>query len=84
VLARLTPLVAAPAGVGELPHVHAEHESGLLLRGVLRGPHVFPFCDEYRSVRVLLSGLWCRMRISYRKARALAGVQAAWSKGWAE
>jgi hypothetical protein len=65
VLERLTPLqvlhhlcdmvtlmFAAPAGVGEVSHVHAYHESGLFLRGVLGCPHVFPFCDEYREARV--------------------------------
>jgi hypothetical protein len=58
-LARLTPLqvlhhlgdmmtlmVAAPAGIGEMPHVHAEHEPELLLRGFLRCPHVFPFVPK--------------------------------------
>jgi hypothetical protein len=66
-LARLTPLqvlhhlgdmvtlmVAAPAGIGEMPDVHAEHEPGLLLRGFLRCPHVFPFRAEYRKVWVCL------------------------------
>jgi hypothetical protein len=70
-LARLTPLqvlhhlgdmvrlvFAAPAGVGEVAQVHAEHESGLFLRGLLRRPHVFPFRAEDRSAWLLLSGLW--------------------------
>ena len=69
-LARLTPLqvlhhlgdmvilvFAAPAGVGEMAQVHAEHESGLLLRGLLRRPHVFPFRAEDRNVWVCLSGV---------------------------
>jgi hypothetical protein len=59
-----TLMVAAPAGIGEVSHVHAEHESGLFLCGVLRGPHVFSFRAEYRSAWVLLFGLWCRMLIS--------------------
>ena len=70
-LARLTPLqvlhhlgdmvtlmLAAPAGVGEVPEVDAEHESGLLLGGCLRWPHVFPCRAEDRSVWLLVSGLW--------------------------
>jgi hypothetical protein len=71
VLARLTPLqvlhhlsdmvtlmVAAPAGIGEVAQVHAEHESGLLLRDFLGCPHLFPFRAEDRSAWLLLSGLW--------------------------
>ena len=53
-----TLMVAAPAGIGEVSQVHAEHESGLFLRGVLRWLHVFPFRDEDRSARLLWSGLW--------------------------
>jgi hypothetical protein len=35
----VTLMVAAPAGIGEVAQVHAEQESGLRLRGVLRWPH---------------------------------------------
>jgi hypothetical protein len=69
VLARVTPLqvlhhlgdmvtlmVAAPAGIGEVSHVHAEQESGLLLDGCFGWPHVSPFCDEYRKAWVFFVG----------------------------
>jgi hypothetical protein len=45
-------MVAAPAGIGEVSPVHAEHEPGLFLCGFLRWPHVFPFRNEDRSARV--------------------------------
>jgi hypothetical protein len=54
----VTLMVAAPAGIGEVSHVHAEHESGLFLGGVLRGLHVSPFRDEAHRARLLWPGLW--------------------------
>ena len=54
----VTLMVAAPAGIGEVSHMHAEHESGLFLRGVFRCPHVFPFRDEDRRAWVVFSGMW--------------------------
>jgi hypothetical protein len=54
----VTLMVAAPAGIGEVSHVHAEHEPGLLLGGWFGWPHVFPFRAEDRRAWLLLSGLW--------------------------
>lgn len=52
----VTLMVAAPAGIGEVAQVHAEQESGLFLRGVLRWPHVFPFRAEDRKAWVFFVG----------------------------
>jgi hypothetical protein len=54
----VTLMFAAPAGIGEVSQVHAEHESGLLLGGCFGWPHVFPFHAEDRRTWLLLSGLW--------------------------
>jgi hypothetical protein len=54
----VTLMLAFPAGIGEVSQVHAEHESELLRRGGLRGPHVYSFRAEYRRRRIVSSGLW--------------------------
>jgi hypothetical protein len=48
----VTMMLASPTGIGDLSLSHAQEKSRLLARGLFRGLHLFPFCDEYRRVRV--------------------------------